>query len=180
MSSAFIGQVMIFGGNFAPAGFAICDGSLLSVAENTELYQLIGTTYGGDGVNTFALPDLRGRVPIGQGQGPFTSPHPIGQIVGVESVMLAISQIPPHSHRLNAVDGPGTTNIPADNTVLSGLGGQASSGEFQTPAYAAKGNQVALNARSVGASGGSQPHQNRQPYLAINFCIAVSGPLPLA
>src|ERR1700730_2079400 len=98
MSSPFIGQIMIFGGQFAPAGWALCAGQMLSVAEDNQLFQLIGTTYGGDGVNTFALPDLRGCVPLGQGQGPGLSSYRVGQTVGVESVTLTTSQMPPHGH----------------------------------------------------------------------------------
>jgi microcystin-dependent protein len=178
MSSPFVGQIMIFAGNFAPEGWAICDGQLLSVAENEQLFNLIGTTYGGDSVSTFALPDLRGRVPIGQGQGRGLSPYQIGQTVGAESVLLTTAQLPPHGHIVSAADGPGNSNIPADNTVLSGLGGQAASGQFQTPAYALPGNETALHPRSVGMSGGSQGHDNMQPYLVFNFCIALSGANP--
>lgn len=178
MSSPFVGQIMIFAGNFAPVGWAVCDGQLLSVAENEQLFNLIGITYGGDSVSTFALPDLRGRVPIGQGQGPGLSPYQIGETVGAESVFLRTSQLPPHSHIVSAVDGPGNGNIPADNTVLSGLGGQAASGEFQTPAYAPPGSEMALYPNTVGMNGGSQPHDNRQPFLVFNFCIALSGANP--
>jgi microcystin-dependent protein len=178
MSSPFIGQIMIFGGQFAPAGWALCAGQMLSVAEDNQLFQLIGTTYGGDGVNTFALPDLRGCVPLGQGQGPGLSSYQVGQTVGVESVTLTTSQMPPHGHIVSAVDGPGNSNIPANNTVLSGLGGQAASGQFQTPAYAPPDNETPLNANTIGVTGGSQPHENMQPYLVFNFCIALSGANP--
>jgi microcystin-dependent protein len=178
MSSPFVGQIMIFAGNFALEGWAICEGQLLSVAENEQLFNLIGTTYGGDGVSTFALPDLRGRVPLGQGQGRGLSPYQIGQTVGAESVVLRTSQLPPHGHIVSAVDGPGNSNIPAENTVLSGLGGQAASGQFQTPAYAPPASETALHPQSVGMSGGSQGHDNMQPYLVFNFCIALSGANP--
>jgi microcystin-dependent protein len=175
MSSPFAGQIMIFAGNYAPAGWALCQGQLLSVAENEQLFQAIGTTYGGDRVSTFALPDLRGRVPIGQGQGRGLSPYPIGETVGTESVFLKTAQLPPHGHIVSAVNGPGNSTIPADNTLLSGLGGQAASGEFQTPAYTPPGSETALHPNSVGMSGGGQPHDNRQPFLVFNFCIALSG-----
>jgi microcystin-dependent protein len=178
MSGPFLGQIMIFAGNFAPAGCAICDGSLLAVADNPQLFELIGTRYGGDGQSSFALPDLRGRVPIGQGQGRGLSPYSIGQSVGVEQVGLTTAQLSPHSHRLNAVAGPGTSNVPADNTLLSSLGGQAASGEFETPAFAPSGNQTPLAVRTIGQTGGGEPHSNIQPYLAINFCIALSGSVP--
>jgi microcystin-dependent protein len=177
MSSPFVGQIMIFAGNFAPAGWAVCDGRYLSVDEYQQLFNVIGTTYGG-GNSMFALPDLRGRVPIGQGHGPGQSAYQIAQTVGAESVHLRIPQLPPHAHIVCAVDGPGTGNIPANNTVLSGLGGQAASGEFQTPAYAQPGSETGLHPVTVGMSGGSQPHENRQPFLVFNFCIALSGAIP--
>jgi microcystin-dependent protein len=175
MSSPFVGQIMIFAGNFAPEGWAICEGQYLSIAENQPLFDVIGTTYGGDGTSTFALPDLRGRVPFGFGQGRGLSPYRIGQTVGAESVQLTIAQLPPHGHNVSAVDGPGNSNIPADNAVLSGLGGQAGSGEFQTPGYAPPGNETALHPKSISMSGGSQSHDNMQPYLVLNFCIALTG-----
>jgi microcystin-dependent protein len=178
MSSPFIGQIMIFAGGFAPEGWAICDGRLLSVADNEQLFKLIGTAYGGDSVSTFALPDLRGRVPIGQGQGPRLSPHQLGQTVGAEGVTLTTAQLPSHGHIVSAVDGPGNSNIPTNNAVLSGLGGQAASGQFQTPAYAAPGSATPLHPNTVGMAGNSQPHDNLQPYLAFNFCIALSGANP--
>jgi microcystin-dependent protein len=177
MSSPFVGQIMIFGGNFAPEGWAICDGRYLSAAENQQLFQVIGTTYGGDHT-MFAVPDLRGRVPIGQGQGRGLSPYQIGETVGAESVHLTTAQLPPHTHGVGAVNGPGNSNVPAGNAVLSGLGGQAASGEFETPAYAPPGNETALHPRSVGMSGGNQAHDNIQPYLVFNFCIALSGASP--
>ena len=178
MSSPFVGQIMIFAGSFAPEGWAICDGRMLSIAENDALFNLIGTTYGGDGATTFALPDLRGRVPIGQGQGRGLPPCQIGETLGAEGVVLTISQLPQHGHAVSAVDRPGNGNTPASNAVLSGLGGQAASGEFQTPAYAPPGSETPLHPSTVGMSGGSQPHDNRQPFLVFNFCIALSGVYP--
>jgi microcystin-dependent protein len=175
MSSPFIGQIMIFGGNFAPAGWALCDGRLLSVGENAQLFKLIGNVYGGDGVTSFALPDLRGRVPLGHGLGPGLSPFQLGQSIGAESVILTTAQLPSHGHVVNAVDGFGNSDVPAGDTMLSGLGGQAASGEFQTPAYAPSGNEVALHPAAIAAVGGGEPHPNMQPYLVFNFCIALSG-----
>jgi microcystin-dependent protein len=176
MSSPFIGQIMIFGGNFAPEGWAFCAGQLLPIEENDELFKLIGNVYGGDGVTTFALPDLRGRVPLGQGAGPDLSPYQLGQKVGAESVALTAAQMPSHGHLVNAVNGPGNVNIPASNTLLSGVGGQAAvPGPYQTPAYAPPSrNSTSLGGNSVSSSGGGQAHPNLQPFLAFNFCIAVS------
>jgi microcystin-dependent protein len=169
---------MMFGGNFAPAGWALCAGQLLPIAENAELFKAIGNVYGGDGTTSFALPDLRGRAPLGQGQGRWLSAYQLGQAVGAESVVLTTAQLPPHGHAVSASDGPGNSNIPADNTVLSSLGGQAASGQFQTPAYAHPGDETPLHPVTISAVGGDQPHPNVQPYLALNFCIALSGANP--
>ena len=175
MSSPFIGQIMMFAGNFAPAGWALCDGRLLEISDNDALFKAIGTSYGGDGTVTFALPDLRGRVPLGQGAGPGLSSYQLGQKVGVESVALTAAQMPSHGHLVNAVNGPGNVNIPARNTLLSGVGGQAASGQYQTPAYAPpSANQISLAGNTVSSSGDGQPHPNLQPFLVFNFCIAVS------
>jgi microcystin-dependent protein len=175
MSSPFIGQIMMFAGNFAPAGWALCDGRLLQISDNDALFKVIGTSYGGDGTTTFALPDLRGRVPLGQGAGPGLSSYQLGQKVGVESVALTAAQMPSHSHLVNAVSGPGNVNIPANNTLLSGVGGQAASGQYQTPAYAPpSANRALLGGNSVSSTGNGQPHPNLQPFLVFNFCIAVS------
>jgi len=178
MSGAFVGQIMIFGGKFAPAGWAFCAGQLLSIAEHGELFKLIGNVYGGDGITSFALPDLRGRAPLGQGLGPGLSPFQLGQSVGAESVTLTTAQLPSHDHVVGAADGFGNSDIPAGDTVLSALGGQAASGECQTPAYAPPGSEVTLNPATIAASGGGQPHPNMQPYLVFNFCIALSGANP--
>jgi microcystin-dependent protein len=180
MSGPFIGQIMIFAGNFAPSGYALCDGRRLSIADNPELFELIGTTYGGDGTTTFALPDLRGRVPVGQGQGAGLSTYFLGEILGTEQVGLTEAQLPRHSHQLNATAGLGTTNIPTGSSLLSSLGGQAGSGDFQVSGYYASsaGSQQQLNAVAIGQAGSGEPHSNIQPYLAINFCIALSGAIP--
>jgi microcystin-dependent protein len=178
MSGPFVGQIIIFAGNFAPAGYAICDGSLLPIAGFAELFAVIGTTYGGDGTLSFAVPDLRGCAPIGQGQGFGLSSYVLGENVGVEQVRLTATQMPAHSHQLNALAEPGTSNIPTGQALLSSLGGQASSGQFQTPAYAPAGSQTSLHAASIGRAGAGQPHSNIQPYLALNFCIALTGRNP--
>jgi microcystin-dependent protein len=178
MSSPFVGQIIMFGGNFAPAGWALCDGSLLPIEEYMELFNLIGTTYGGDGQTTFAVPDLRGRVPISNGQGRGLSNYALGNAVGMEEVRLTQSQLPPHQHPVAAVNQPGNANVPAGNVLLAPLGGQAGSGDFQVSAYAPAGNQTDLNANSVTPAGGSQPHSNIQPYLAVNYCIALEGVYP--
>jgi microcystin-dependent protein len=174
----YIGQIMVFSGNFAPEGWALCVGQLMSIADNQELFQLIGTTYGGDGETDFALPNLQSRVPVGQGQGRGLSACAIGQMFGAESVRLTTAQLPPHGHEARAVNAAGNSPMPAGNTLLSALGGQAASGQFETPAYAEGGNQTALNSATIGAAGSNQPHNNLQPYLAVNFCIALVGQYP--
>lgn len=170
MSQPYVGEIRIFAGNFAPVGWAFCDGSLLPISQYTVLFQLIGTTYGGDGVNTFALPDLRSRVPIHQGTSNFGVPFALGQNGGEETVTLTSSQIPAHSHpptaALNATGNP--VNSPA-GSVWSGWTG----GQFDTAAPS-----VNMNAAAAAISGGSQPHDNMVPFLAVNFIISFFGIFP--
>jgi microcystin-dependent protein len=169
MSNPFVGEIRIFAGNFAPSGWAFCDGSLQPIAQNTVLFQLIGTTYGGDGQQTFALPNLLGRTPVHQGTGGGAT-YVIGQLSGVENVTLTANQMPAHSHvpqaALGATGNP--ANSPAGN-VWSGWTG----GQFTTQAPA-----VNLNAAAIGSDGGSQPHDNMVPFLVINFIISLFGVFP--
>jgi microcystin-dependent protein len=165
MAQPYVGEIRMFGGNFAPAGWALCDGQLLPISENETLFNLIGTTYGGDGPSTFALPDLRGRIPVHQGGG-FT----LAQTGGDETVTLTAQQIPIHSHAfLASADDAGTTN--AQGNVLA-----------QTPSYTPYIGGVlantALHPSSMGSAGGNQPHNNFQPYLCINFIISLFGIFP--
>lgn len=166
MSEPYVGQILAVGFNFAPVGWAFCDGSLLSIADNTVLFTLIGTTYGGDGVNTFALPDMRGRVPIHQGTG-FVS----GQRAGTETVTLAATQVPVHTHALQASGLAGSTNTPTSATNLATT-------STPVPIYAAPGTNVALAPQAIGAAGGSQPHDNLQPLVVVNYIIALFGVFP--
>ena len=174
MSEPFIGQIMMFAGNFAPRDWAFCDGQLLSIAQNTALFSILGTTYGGNGQTTFALPDLRGRVPIQQGQGPGLSPYILGQASGVENVTLLISNIPAHTHSLGASSGQGDS--PSPEGAVPAVTVDPNS---QQPlnSYASTPN-TSMAATSVGLAGGSQPHTNIQPYLSINFIIALEGIFP--
>lgn len=168
MSQPYIGEIRMLGCNFAPNGWAFCDGSLQSIAQNTALFQLIGTTYGGDGQNTFALPNLLGRVPIHQGTN--GANYVIGQIGGVETVTLTNNQIPNHTHTPQAAIG--ATGNPANsptNNVWSGWTG----GQFTAQAPATN-----MNAAAVGSSGGSQPHNNMLPFQAVNFVISLFGIFP--
>jgi microcystin-dependent protein len=164
MAQPYVGEIRMFGGDFAPAGWMFCDGSILPISENETLFQLIGTTYGGDGQVTFGLPDLRGRVPIHQGNG-----FILAETGGVEEVTLTPSQIPAHSHaaRANTV---GQSDSPAGNFWA------ASSGSF---AYkAGSSGTVTMNPTQITSVGGSQPHTNFQPYLCVNFIISLFGIFP--
>ena len=174
MSEPYIGQIMMFAGNFAPKGWALCEGQVLSIAQNTALFSILGTTYGGNGQTTFALPDLRGRVPIQPGQGPGLTPHVLGESSGVENVTLTSTQIPAHSHALSAHTGPGDAPSP-EGTVPA----VTVDPNTQQPlnSYSSTPNTT-MAAASVGLAGGSQPHTNMQPYLCINFIIALEGIFP--
>lgn len=164
MSNPYVGEIRMFGGNFAPAGWMFCEGQLLSIAENETLFNLIGTTYGGDGQSTFALPDLRGRLPIHAGNG-----FILAQTGGAEEVTLTVQQIPGHTHQEMATTGAGANSSPA-NGVLSKPVGNI----YNTVAS----NQVNMAAQAIGPVGGSQPHTNFQPYLCIDFIISLFGIFP--
>jgi len=169
MSSPYVGEIRMFGGNFAPAGWMFCEGQILAISENEVLFNLIGTTYGGDGETTFALPDLRGRLPIHMGSGPGGASFIIGEHAGVESVTLTVNQIPAHSHAFNA-----TTNVADSNSPNNNL-------PAQPPVileYFGAAPSSPLSAQSAGATGGSQPHDNLQPYLCISFIISLFGIFP--
>ena len=154
----------MFGGNFAPAGWAFCDGQLIPISENDALFTLIGTTYGGDGQSTFALPDLRGRIPIHQGNG-FT----LAETGGVETVTLTVTQIPAHSHAFLAVNATGGQTSPAGTLPAS---------SFNVVPYINDVPNGNFNPGAVGMAGGSQPHDNFQPYLCIDFIISLFGIFP--
>lgn len=164
MSELFLGQIMPAAFSFAPKNFASCNGQLLPIAQNQALFSLLGTTYGGNGTINFQLPDLRSRTPIGAENG-----GPLGVIGGVENVTLLASQIPPHNHTFNGTTTAASTRIPAGNVLLG------STGTLNVYA-AASGTQVPLNA--LDNAGQNTPHANIQPYLALNFCIALSGVFP--
>jgi microcystin-dependent protein len=174
----FIGQISLLGCNFAPVGWALCQGQILPISQNTALFSLLGTNFGGDGRSNFALPDLRSRVPIGFGQGAGLSAYTIGQSAGVETVPIAASNYPTHSHALNASAGTATQNAPAGLIEAEGQAG-GRGGTFNLALYSASGSATTLAPGALGsAPGGSQPHNNLQPYLALNFCIALQGIFP--
>jgi microcystin-dependent protein len=174
MSEPYVGQIIMFAGDFAPLGWALCDGSVIPIAGNEALFSLIGTTYGGDGEVTFGLPDLRGRAPVSQGQGRGLSNYSFNQAFGVETVALAGHQLPSHAHTVSAVNQPGTFNAPGAKVMLSALGGD----HPQVPIYSKIGAGVVLNKASVSSTGGGQPHSNMQPYQVVNYCIALIGVVP--
>jgi microcystin-dependent protein len=175
MSEPYLGEIRMFAGNFAPRGNAYCSGQLLSIAQNSALFSLLGVAYGGDGQTTFGLPDLRGRLPVCVGQGPGLSDYDIGQQAGTESVTLTTAQMPMHNHLMavssNAADHPTPTgNMPAAlNAPYRGL--------WVNPAKAT-GTPLQMNANALTSVGGGQPHENRMPAVAISMIIALNGIFP--
>jgi len=167
MANPFIGEIRLFGGNFAPLGWAFCNGQLLPISENDALFGLLGTTYGGDGQTTFAMPDLRGRVPVHQGPGPGLSSRQIGETTGTETVTLSTQQLPAHSHAPAANDGAGTQSNPAGQVWAAGV-----------KAFAAGPVDSNLGGSGLAPAGGSQPHDNMLPFQAVNFIIALEGIFP--
>ena len=172
MSTPFLGEVRMFGGNFAISGWSFCQGQLLQISQNDALFALIGTTYGGDGVNTFGLPDLQSRVPIGTGQGTGLQNYTLGQKGGAETVTLLTGQLPSHNHTASAQPAAGNGNAPAANTVAWA---QASGGNSR---YTTAGTSGAMNAGAIGAAGGNQAHENMLPFLCVNYIIALEGVFP--
>lgn len=168
MSDPFIGEIRMFAGSFAPAGWAFCDGQLIPISENDALFVLIGTTYGGDGQETFALPNLQSRSPMHAGTGPGLSNRQLGEAAGVESVTLSTQQIPIHSHQMLGSTDPASAKGAAGNVLSRG----------PSEVYASEFTPEALNAASVQPQGGSQPHDNMQPFLVISFIISLFGIFP--
>ncbi len=173
MADPFLGEIRMFGGNFAPRGWAFCNGQILPISQNTALFALLGTTYGGDGQTTFALPDLQGAAPLHAGEGPGLSSRPLGERGGQQAVSLTTANLPAHTHAVAGEDGYGT-NAAAANGVWA-----RSAGVRGMAAYASEpGTPRVMNAGAVAASGGGQPHNNMPPYLALTFIIALQGIFP--
>lgn len=165
----FVAEIRIFPFNFPPKGWAFCDGQILPLSQNTALFSLLGTTYGGDGKSNFALPNMQGNAPMHPGQGPGLSLHDLGETGGSDTVSLLESEIPSHSHALTVSQSDGTDQAPANELYAAGVGiGQ----------YAAPGALTNLSDNAVAPAGGDQPHNNMQPYLTLNFCIALQGVYP--
>jgi microcystin-dependent protein len=169
MADPFVAEIRIFPFNFAPRGWAWCDGQLLPISQNTALFSLLGTTYGGDGKSTFALPDIQGRAVMHPGQGPGLSLHDLGETGGSETVTLLESEIPSHSHTVDASQADGTERSPAGQLLATGIG----ISQYQTP-----GPPTTASPSAVAPAGGDQPHNNLQPYLAFYFNIALQGVFP--
>jgi microcystin-dependent protein len=166
MGQPYVGEIRMFAGNFAPAGWMFCEGQLLPISENETLFNLIGTTYGGDGQSTFALPDLRGRIPLHFGNG-FT----LAETGGVETITLTVSQIPAHSHPALATNNVGNATAPAGKVLAAGT-------VVSSSPYGSDAPLSALQTTSIGSTGGSQPHNNFQPYLCVDFIISLFGIFP--
>lgn len=177
MSSYFLGQIKMVGFTFAPRGFAFCSGQILSIAQNTALFSLLGTTYGGNGQTTFALPDLRGRTPVGSASSVGGWQPPVvtlGELAGTETVTLIQSNLPPHTHTANASTAAGNNRIPSNRSYATSTNTAAPIALYAP----ATGPLVSMAPQSVSGAGSNQPHQNMQPYTAINFCIALVGIFP--
>ena len=175
MSDQFVGEIRIVGFNFAPTGWAFCNGQLLPISQNTALFSLLGTTYGGDGRSTFALPNLQGAAPLQAGQGPGLSNYNLGQVGGQPLVTLTPAQIPSHNHVIFARAGAGDVNNPAAGTVWAA----AHLGKTPINMYnSAVGAGSVMNALAFGPAGGGQPHNNMPPFLTLTFVIALQGIFP--
>lgn len=173
MSDQFVAEIRIFPFNFPPTGWAFCDGQLMPISQNTALFSLLGTTYGGDGKSTFALPDLQGNAPMQPGQGQGLSLRDLGEMSGTESVSLLVSEIPFHTHSLQANSFPGDKTVPSPTTSLANAtGGNMYVTGSPTPALSLMAFQA------LPPAGGGLPHNNMQPYLTLNFCIALQGIFP--
>jgi microcystin-dependent protein len=169
MADPFVAEIRIFPFNFAPKGWAWCDGQLMPLSQNTALFSLLGTTYGGDGKSTFALPDLEGRAPMHPGQGPGLSLHDLGETGGSETVTLLESEIPAHSHQMAVSSQLALENSPAGQKFAMGDG---------INLYGPNTNPVSMSDQSLAPAGGDQPHNNMQPYLTFYFNIALQGVFP--
>ncbi|HSM88281.1 MAG TPA: tail fiber protein [Candidatus Limnocylindrales bacterium] len=175
MADQFLSEIRIFGGNFAPAGWALCNGQLMPISQNTALFSLLGTTYGGDGRSTFALPNLQGSAPLGAGQGPGLSLRSLGETGGEKTVTLLATEMPSHTHIAQADPSGGGSAVPTNNT-WGASGGRGRPGAPYAPSSAGSNVQMSANATAVTGSG--LPHNNMPPYLCMTFIIALQGIFP--
>lgn len=172
MADPYVGEIKMFGSNFAPRGFALCNGQLLSIAQNTALFSLLGTIYGGDGRTTFALPNLQGSAAMFWGTGPGLTNRQIGETGGETAVSLITTEMPSHNHVMQCNDTDGGLPNPSNATFGN------SGGRGRPSFYAAQGTAVPMAPQAIGLTGSGQPHNNMQPYLAVNFIIALQGVYP--
>ncbi len=170
MSDPFLGEIRMFAGNFAPRGYALCEGQLLAISQNNALFALLGTIYGGDGRTTFGLPDLRGRIPLHAGQGPGRIPRPLGQRSGSEQVTLTINHLSTHEHPAQVLSKPGDSANPENRQWAATSG--------TPPYYSDADPNLDMAANMLTSAGGNQAHTNMMPYLCINFIIALTGIFP--
>ncbi len=170
MSDVFVAEIRIFPFNFAPTGWAMCNGQIMAIQQNTALFSLLGTTYGGNGTTTFALPNLQDSAPMHQGQGAGLTPRVLGELGGASAVTLITSELPTHTHPVNASTAPGVRNSPVNNTP--------GTAPASTPAYHSGTSNTSMHPLSTTPTGGSLPHNNMPPYLTLNFCIAMQGIYP--
>ncbi len=173
MASPFIAEIRLVGFNFPPRGNAFCNGQIISIAQNTALFSLVGTTYGGNGTTNFALPNLQSRTPLAQGQGPGLSNYVLGQSGGAASVTLLSTQMPSHTHFPQGTSAAGNSQSPGGNVWAASVGGRT-----PPPLYSTAAPNTLMNAAAISSTGGGQPHENRQPYLGLNFVIALQGIFP--
>lgn len=176
MSDAFVGEIRMFAGNFPPKNWAFCNGQLMAISQNTALFSILGTYYGGDGKSTFALPNLNGRAPLHQGQGVGLTNRVIGESGGAQQVTLLTSQLPAHTHQAYSLDAPGNTNNP-EGAVWAQTPMQGKINKTQTPFYASAATDY-LSAGALPTVGMGLPHNNRQPYLGVSFIICLNGIYP--
>ena len=178
MSEPFLGEIRIMGFNFAPRGWATCDGQILPIAQNTALFALLGTNFGGNGQTTFGLPDFRGRMPMAAGQSPGLSPYVVGEAAGVENVALLLQELPAHNHGVAVTTTVGTVPTSNGNQLARAQIGNAISGITQIRVYSSGQPNVPMSPNVLRPTGGSQPHNNMMPYLGLTFCIAMAGIFP--
>lgn len=174
----YIGIVKLFAGTFAPRGWAFCDGSQLSIAQNSALFSILGTTYGGNGQTTFGLPDLRGRVAVGAGSGPSLQPTQPGEMAGSASITLTTAQLPAHNHPVQVSSDKASTNAPAGNVPAAANGSTPDETVVTVNAYAAANNLVAGSPNAIGQTGNNQPVSVMQPYTGMNYIICLEGVFP--
>ena len=174
MSNPFVAEIRIFAGNFARTGWALCNGQLLPISQNTALFSLLGTTYGGNGTSNFALPNLQGAAPLNFGQGPGLSLYDLGKTGGETAVTLLQSGIPSHTHNAQCSAAAGTANNPANNCWATAQVGRQAENKYS----ATTGSSPLMSSNAISVAGSSLPHNNMPPYLTLNFCIALQGIFP--